>query len=191
MAFMIPVAQAVGSFVMANVGTIASLGLAGLSAVSGMQAAGAQQQAAYDTAAQLDQRAKQERALSHLEIARKARDDRAQLSANKTAAATSGFSTDDPSMAALLTDTVGEQTLQQMLIKAQGESSARSMEADAKQMRRAGTAQAKATQAQTIAQFGGDMISWGQRYGNAAGPARGLRNATATGQKSAKKVRTG
>jgi hypothetical protein len=165
MAFMIPIAMKVGSFALANAMSIASMAAAGISAYGGMKSAEAQQQAAYDNAAQLDARAGQERAISHLEMARKARTDKAQLSEQRNSNANSGFASDDASSAHLISETVGEQTLQQMLIKAQAEESAGQMEAQGRQMRRDGRNQAKATQASTLAAFAGDAISWHDRYG--------------------------
>jgi len=155
----------VGSFVMANALTIASLAAAGVTAVSSINAAGDARQAAYDTAAQMDARAKQERAVAHLEMARKGRADKAFLSEQRTMLATAGFAADDPGASHLIGETVQAQTLEQMLIKAQAEDSAKQMEFEAKQTRSGGDSSYKAARSQAIAQFGGDMVSWGQRYG--------------------------
>lgn len=163
----------VGSFVMANAMTIASLTAAGVSAVGSMNAAADQRQAAYDTAAQMDARAKQERAVSHLEMARKSRADKALLSEQRTLLATSGFSADDPGAAHLIGETAQAQTLEQMLIKAQAEDSARQMEFEAKQTRSGGDASYRASRSAALAQLGGDLVSWNSRYGRGRPSAGG------------------
>lgn len=165
---------------MSNALSIASLAAAGISAVGSMNAAAAQQQAAYDTAAQMDQRAGQERAIAHREMARKQRENKAILSQQRTQLASTGFAADDPSSLAIVGATVEEMTLQEMLIKAQAEESARGMEFEAKQTRRGGDSQVKAARAQALATFAGDMVSWRDRYGNSGGSTGGSARPTYT-----------
>lgn len=173
---------------MSNAMTIASLAATGISMVGSMNAAAAQQQAAYDTAAQIESRAGQERAIAHREMARKQRENKAALSQQKTQLAATGFATDDPSSLAIVGATVEEMTLQEMLIKAQAEESARGMEFEAKQMRRGADADAKAARSTALATLVGDVVSWRDRYGNSGGSSGGSTRAPAT---SKPRVKTG
>ena len=180
MAFMIPVAQAVGSFVMSNAMTIASLAATGISAIGSMNAAAAQQQAAYDTAAGIDQRAGQERAIAHREMARQQRENKAALSEQKTQLAATGFAADDPSRLRIVGATEDVRTGLEMLIKAQAEESARGMESEARQMRSQAKSDYKAARAQTLSSLAGDLVSWRDRYGNSRSSGGGSTRTTTT-----------
>lgn len=175
---------------MSNGLAIAQMAAAGLSLHGAMQSAEAQQQSAYDNAAQLDQRAGAARAKSQLDMARKARADKSDLSEQRTALANSGFAADDASSLHIVGATVEEQTLQQMLIKAQGEQEAAGLEAQAKQMRRDGRNDAKATRSEALAKAGGDAVSWHHRYGGSrrASPSSSSSSGSTT---RVKKARTG
>lgn len=165
MAFALPVMQAVGSFIAGNFMSVATLAAAGLNAYGQIQAGKAEARAATFTAAQMDARAKQERAVSQLEAARRRREGKAQLSQQKSLMAASGFAADDPSSLHLVSETVGAQTLEELLVLAQGEDSARQMEFEASQTRMAGQ-QAKANaRTGALTTLAGNMFSWYDRYG--------------------------
>lgn len=175
----VPLILKAGSFILSN-------GMAMLSAVSGiagavsMHNAGVDaQQQAYNQAAQLDQQAKQERAVAHMDMARQRREAKARASENQLILSTGGFAGDDPSSVHLLSETAGQETLEQLMTKALGEQRARNLENQGAQLRIQGKQQRKSATLGAFAQALGAAASWGDRYGGGAF----RRSASASGAK--------
>lgn len=174
MAFMVPIASQVGSFMLSN-------GMAALSAISGAvgaigtyNAGVAQQDALNQQAADLDAQARAERAASHHEMAKRMRDARARASETSLAMASSGFTGDDPSSVNLATENAGTETLEQLMVKALAEQRARGMEDQARESRRQGKSIRRASTLAAFAQGVGSAVSWNDRYGGGGGGARSL-----------------
>ncbi|GAM99121.1 hypothetical protein U91I_02761 [alpha proteobacterium U9-1i] len=145
--------------------TAATLAATGVGVYSAVKQGEQTERAAHVDAIQQINAAKEERAIAHLEIARKSRADRALLSEQRTLMANSGFTTDDPTSAHLLTETVGAQTLEKLLVKAQAESGAAQMEFAASNMRRAGANAAADGRTQGAIALLNAAPSWRDRYG--------------------------
>lgn len=134
MSFIAPIASAIG------------VGASIFGQIKGGKAA--QKQAAFEAAQAADQAAAeaenldfqakqqriqaiQERAQSHIAMARANRKNKALLSTQKAGMAGSGFMADDQTNRRITKDTVREATIDELLIKAQGEDTARQMETQA------------------------------------------------------------
>jgi hypothetical protein len=76
--------------------------------------------------------AKQERAVAHMEAARKRSENKFKIGEAKAGLAGSGFVLDDAQSAFIIGESVAEATLSEKLIIAQGDQRARNMEAGAK-----------------------------------------------------------
>jgi hypothetical protein len=189
MAWFAAAASSIGSFIGGNAAAIASLAAAGLSAYGQYQQGQAQQRQANATAAQLETQANQERAIAQLEAARRRREGKAQLSQQKSLLADSGFASDDPSSLHLINETVGAQTLEELLVLAQGEDAARQTEFQAQQVRQGGASAAQSGRLSALISVAEGFTSWYDRYGGGS-RRTGIQNAIGTGLKPAK-VRTG
>lgn len=117
------------------------------------------------TATQIETRAKQERAIAQMEAARRRRQGKAQLSTQRSLMATTGFASDDPTSLSLVSETVGAQTLEELLVLAQGEDSARQMEFEAKQVRQGGKNAMRNAKSEAFGALVGGGMSWYDRYG--------------------------
>lgn len=113
----------------------------------------------------MEAQAKQERAVAQLQAARMRREGKAQLSEQRSLMAASGFASDDPTSINLLHDTVGAQTLEELLVLAQGEDAARQQEYAARQTRLGGKNARSNANAGAITSLAGGMSSWYDRYG--------------------------
>lgn len=152
---------------------MATLGAIGVNAYGQYQTGVQEQQAANLTAVQQETAAKQERAIAQIEAARRRRFHKSQLSEQRSLSAASGFATDDPTSLNLVSETVGAQTLEELLTLAQGEETARQMEFAATQTRLGGrNARKNANVAATGTLLQGGM-SWYDRYGGRRRPAGG------------------
>lgn len=168
MAFIPPMLAAAGSFIVSNLPTImsvATLASAGVSAYGAIKAGEAEQYASNAEAFQLDQRAKQERAVSQLEAARRRRAGKAMLSTQKSLLADTGFASDDPTSLNLVSETVKSQTLEELLTLAQGEDLAKQDEFQAQQVRTAGKNAMKGARITALSQLIGSGASWYDRFG--------------------------
>lgn len=161
----IPILQSVGSFALSNFMSIATLAMGAFSAVSTHNAGVAQQEQAFQSAAMMDQEAKQERAVSHYEMARQRQEQKARASENTLALASGGFSGDDPSSVHLLSEVAGQETLEQLMTKAQGEQRARNLEREAISTRAGGKIARKAATLSAFTQAVSAGSSWYDRYG--------------------------
>lgn len=165
MAFLGGVFGSIGSFIGGNAATILSLATAGISAYGNYQQGQAQKQQNDATAAQLETQANQERAIAQLEAARRRRAGKAQLSEQQSMLASSGFASDDPSSLHLVSETVGAQTLEELLVLAQGEDTARQTEFQAQQVRKGGRMDARSGTMSALVSGMGGFTSWYDRYG--------------------------
>lgn len=178
----------VGSFVLAN-------GMGIMSAASGIMGAVSMHNAGIDAqnqansqAAQLDQQARNERAVSHYQMAQQQREQKARASENQLALSTNGFAGDDPSSVHLLSEVAGKETLEQLMTKALGEQRARNLENQGVQARIQGKQARRSATLQAFGHLFGAGASWADRYGGSFGQGgtSGLRNAIGTGLKPVK-----
>jgi hypothetical protein len=157
----------VGSFVLSHFAAVAATATA---VAGGVQAYGQFKQAetertqAFMVADQIDAQAKQERAVAQLQAARQRRIAKSQLSTQRTALSASGFAPDDPTGQALLKETVGAQTLEELLTLAQGEDSARQMERQGQQIRLGGLNTYANGRTQAMSALIQNASSWYDRY---------------------------
>lgn len=158
-------ARAVGSFLMNNWRSVATLSAVGVNAYGQYQSGIQEQQAANLTAIQQETAAKQERAIAQIEVARRKRFHAAQRSEQQSLLASSGFSADDPTSLNLVSETVGAQTLEEMLTLAQGEETARQMEFAATQTRLGGRNARKNAKLDAVGTLATGGMSWYDRYG--------------------------
>lgn len=150
--------------------SVATLASAGVSAYGAIKAGEAEQYAANAEAFQLDQRAKQERAVSQLEAARRRRAGKAMLSTQKSLLADTGFASDDPTSLNLVSETVKSQTLEELLTLAQGEDLAKQDEFQAQQVRAGGRQAMKGARITALTSLMGDGASWYDRFGGGRRP---------------------
>lgn len=158
---------------MSNWMAVATLASAGLNAYGQYQQGVAERDAAYATAAQQDAQANQERAIAQIERARQARIHKSQNSQQKSLLAASGFAADDPTALNLVSETVGAQTLEELLTLAQGEEAAQAMDFSATQSRRAGKNAYSSGVTGAIGTLVGSGLSWRDRYGSGSSGASG------------------
>lgn len=169
MTFTIPAIAQMGSFILSN-------GMAILSAAGGIAGAVgtynqgvAAQSAAYSQAAQLDAQARNERAVSHYEMAKQQREAKSRASETQLALASGGFAADDPSSVALVSENAGRETLEQLMTKALAEQRARGMEQQGAQLRKEGKQARRAATLSAFSSLVGSGASWAQRYGGSLG----------------------
>jgi hypothetical protein len=171
-------ASAAGGYIMANAIPLAlSAGAAALEMKGQYDQAQAQAEASDNYAKQLEAQATQTEAVNQLEVARKARANKALLGEQRSAAAMAGFDLSDPTGALILTKSVGEMTLDKSLTLAQGKDAANQIRFQAAQQRVAGRQAkraAKVAMATTLLKTG---ASWATMYGM----PKGAPSATATG----------
>jgi len=157
---------------MANAMAIASAGAGLMGAVSTHNAGVDAQQQAYNQAAQTEQEAKQERAVSHYKMARMRDEQRARASENQLNMSEGGTG-DDPSSVNLMASVAQQETLEQLMEKALADQSARNLESQATQMRVSGKQQRKAATLQAFGQAIGSATSWFDKYGPGGGSPGG------------------
>ncbi len=175
MAFMAPVLGwlgGAGSFIMGNAGLITSIaGMA--SGVMNAQAQRAQGEAEYAAALsekrQAYAQANLERAVSQRQAARQKREGERVLSRQRTLAATSGFSADDPTSLKLGTETAGAATLEELLTLAQGEDTAKQMEYAGDLTAYGGKSARSAARIGATASQLSSIASWRDMYGGGSG----------------------
>ena len=122
------------------IATIASLAGTAVSAVGTIAAGRAQKQAADHQAAQLDVRAKEERATAQQKALEVARERRLALSRLQARAAASGFGATDPTILDLAGETAAYGTLRQQIARYGGEARAADLTASAEGARARGSA---------------------------------------------------
>lgn len=154
-----------GSFLLSNALPVISAvsGIAGGVAAynQGVDAQNVYNQQASDLAAQ----AKQERAVSYLQMARQQQEAKARASSTQASLASSGFATTDPSSVSNAVNTAGTETLEQLMTKALAEQRAKEMERQASTYRVQGKQARQAGTLSALAQIGGSAVSWADKYG--------------------------
>lgn len=165
MAFAIPLAMQAGSFILSNGMALLSAG-AGIAGAVSMHNAGVDAQSqANQQAAQLDQQAKQERAISHYEMARQRAAQKTRASENQLGMSSGGLAGDDASSVNLVSEMAGKETLEQLLTKAIGEQRARNLENQGVQARIEGKQARKSATLSAFTHLLGAGASWADRYG--------------------------
>jgi hypothetical protein len=177
-------------FVVANIGTIASVGAAAYGAYGSIKQGKALEAFGRDQKAAADAQAGQDRAVAQFQAERQKREGKALGSRQRALLADSGFAADDPTALNLVDETVKTQTLEEMLTLAQGEQTAQSRE-------QGGAASAKQSQMDADAQYGqaattlmSSATSWYDRYGGGT-PRRETSTQRANARRSSSLVAAG
>lgn len=142
-----------------------------MGAVGQYNAGVAAEENAYAQAADLDRRAKQERAVSHYQMARQQRAAKSRASETNLALASGGFAADDPSSVHLISENAGAETLEELMTKAMADQSAVNMEEQGRQLRREGKQTRRAATLSALGSLASSGASWFDRYGGNEGAA--------------------